>query len=562
MTASILHEQIPQQTAEQLPGLETNDHAPFFEALRYDPQAAPVIFNDMLQLRGRTYVGEKGFLEANALDQNGAELPTPEDYAGDTIQLALFEQNGDRHLIGGVRLLRKGSDDEQLPIEELFGEGAGFIPEGSLEASRFIVEPKRRAENDQLFASLVIIRAVVAEALRSDAPKVCAVVEEGLYKHFVENIGLPFEVLGKPKFIEEYNTENYPIAFDPQKVLSALFEKDREFRLKRDGSYGTRRPLAPFFAAGIREGWEGRVGHDALGYDARPVERNRGFLSQEEIDKLHRSKIAIAGVGGDGGRVATELARLGVGEFVLADPETFELENINRQETSNWETVGANKAFTVAAEILRINPFARIRVYPEGVTEQNIDDFLNGADLVIDETDIGRPHLGVMIGRKARHNDQPVLMALNVGFGAQVTSFIPGGQTFEERLGIPGNLSGADLNSYEVELEKWLAHVPSYIDLDMFAQVARGEISPPSVMPGVDMAAGVAVTEALNHLVRSSEPTETARLRPEPIVSPDTIVIEGMERFIRVVRSGDGSFEESFATATARNEAGEVPKVA
>lgn len=67
---------------------------------------------------------------------------------------------------------------------------------------------------------------------------------------------------------------------------------------------------------------------------APEFERNLGFLTLEEQERINNSVVAIAGAGGDGGLLALQFARLGVGEIRLADPDPFEAENINRQALS------------------------------------------------------------------------------------------------------------------------------------------------------------------------------------------------------------------------------------
>ncbi len=115
--------------------------------------------------------------------------------------------------------------------------------------------------------------------------------------------------------------------------------------------------------------------------------RNLGFISQAEQDKLSETSVAIAGAGGDGGELAVLLARMGFGEIRLADPDPFEIENINRQAVCTTRTVGMNKAVAVAEYLHEINPDISTPVYTDGVTRDNVGKFVEGADLVIDETE-------------------------------------------------------------------------------------------------------------------------------------------------------------------------------
>src|SRR5437762_11146275 len=80
--------------------------------------------------------------------------------------------------------------------------------------------------------------------------------------------------------------------------------------------------------------------------------RNRGFVSSEEQQRLRRARVAVAGLGGTGGAQVQALARTGIGAFTLADPDTFELVNFNRQLGAFMHTLGRNKT-DVASEFAR-----------------------------------------------------------------------------------------------------------------------------------------------------------------------------------------------------------------
>lgn len=249
-------------------------------------------------------------------------------------------------------------------------------------------------------------------------------------------------------------------------------------------------------------------------------DRNLGLISDEEQKRLQQSTVAVAGVGGDGGLVAEGLARLGVGSLVLADPETFEKENLNRQNGSSIYTIGRNKAEVLAEIIQGINPDAEVRTYTKGVTPENAADFLDKVDLLVDETEFTMPYLAVLLGRQARTRRLVMLTGFNVGFGTVVTSFVPDGQTIENYLGLSDDVPlDPDMH---VPLDRWLPRLPAYIDGTLVEKVSRGEVPAPTVMPGVQLAAGVVITEAYRHLV--GRETENA------IVAPDVFWFDAFTR--------------------------------
>jgi tRNA threonylcarbamoyladenosine dehydratase len=235
--------------------------------------------------------------------------------------------------------------------------------------------------------------------------------------------------------------------------------------------------------------------------DPQRFDRNLGFMTERDRETLNNSVVAIAGTGGDGGELAVKLARMGVRKFKLADPEAFDIENLNRQEGSNYETVGRNKAEVIAEAITKIHPDAEIDLYTDGVTEENVSDFVSGADAVIDETEFTMPDLGVMIAREARENFLPVFMGLNIGHGGQVTVYPPWGKTFEEHLGLDPDMPLEEVRKQEVSVDKWVHRLPQDTDMDVFKEVSEGNISAPSVVTGVGMAAGIMTAYVSDFLI-------------------------------------------------------------
>ena len=514
-----------------------------------------VAFSDILRLRAQVYIDEMGFLPQTSKLPDGTESPDQYDLLKSTKHFCVYEEAELENVaVGTIRLINKDSPETVLPVEEHFGEFVGKASVGTIEVSRFVVAQERRAEHDKLFVSILLIRAALSNILVAESPRIYAIVEEELLGHLRDVIGIPFEVIGEKKYIDEYKTVNYAVTVDPKKILDGVFENDRKL-IELKNKKWTQRPIpfGPFIQGGLEEGWKGKSKFDDLIHPAsrsKATERNNGFLSETEKEKLQASLISIAGVGGDGGRLAVELARLGVGKFRLADPEVFEYENLNRQEGSNYQSVGTNKAVVIASEILKINPYAQIEVFSKGVNQKNIHAFLMNANLVIDETEMTIPSIGAIIARKARANMQPTLMVLNVGFGCQVTSFKPNGLTFEKRFGLKEEATINEIKKNIVPLTKWLAYIPSYVDNATFKKVSEQIIPAPSLVQGVDSAASIGATEALKHILD----------RGSPVFAPRTIIHDSYERKTKVVRFQLFSLMRSSFVMIMLNKMGRIPK--
>lgn len=114
--------------------------------------------------------------------------------------------------------------------------------------------------------------------------------------------------------------------------------------------------------------------------------RNRDLLTPQEQAVLQASRVLLGGCGSVGGAVVEPLVRLGVGSLVLADPERYELSNLNRQ-VSRLCDVGRLKVEVLRERIQEINPLLEVRTFPAGLTPENLRDALDGVHVVFDGID-------------------------------------------------------------------------------------------------------------------------------------------------------------------------------
>jgi ThiF family len=112
-----------------------------------------------------------------------------------------------------------------------------------------------------------------------------------------------------------------------------------------------------------------------------------------------------------GKSAAQTLALEGIGgSFRLADYDTLSLSNLNRLQ-GGIQHIGLNKTILAARQLFEINPFLRIELFEEGVTESNMDTFLGDdyrLDLLIEECD--DLYVKVRLREAARERRIPVLM--------------------------------------------------------------------------------------------------------------------------------------------------------
>src|SRR5215470_19185367 len=88
----------------------------------------------------------------------------------------------------------------------------------------------------------------------------------------------------------------------------------------------------------------------------------QSFLGEKSDWVLRRSRVGIVGLGGGGSHIAQQLGHLGVGEFVLIDPDEVEDTNLNRLVGATQQDVAnrANKVSVAAQVIGGVNPSAQI----------------------------------------------------------------------------------------------------------------------------------------------------------------------------------------------------------
>ncbi|MQY22611.1 ThiF family adenylyltransferase [Nocardia macrotermitis] len=117
------------------------------------------------------------------------------------------------------------------------------------------------------------------------------------------------------------------------------------------------------------------------------TERNRGLIDADAQRALRTARILVAGCGSTGGATVEPLARLGAERFILAEPGTYELNNLNRQ-SATVEDIGRNKAEVAAQRVRAINPYADVRVVTSGVGPENIGALVEDADAIVDGVDV------------------------------------------------------------------------------------------------------------------------------------------------------------------------------
>lgn len=108
-------------------------------------------------------------------------------------------------------------------------------------------------------------------------------------------------------------------------------------------------------------------------------------IGESAADRLRRSAVGVAGLGGLGSHIALSLARSGVGKLVVADFDTVEISNIHRQ-CYPLSSVGMRKTDAIREEISRISPWCEVECHPVRMEKGDVSIF-SGCDVVCEAFD-------------------------------------------------------------------------------------------------------------------------------------------------------------------------------
>ncbi len=172
------------------------------------------------------------------------------------------------------------------------------------------------------------------------------------------------------------------------------------------------------------------------------LNRAQPIFTEEGFKILQNKVVAFAGLGGVGGGAFLALVRCGVTRFRLAENGVFDPPDMNRQAGAFGTTMDRNKLDVYLEMAKSINPDVELTPYPEGVNEENLEAFLDGADLYVGVIDVEK-------GAAVKAMTAPLLEKFNIpmftcgaiGFGALLVAHEPGGMMPDEFWKLVGDKS-------------------------------------------------------------------------------------------------------------------------
>lgn len=102
--------------------------------------------------------------------------------------------------------------------------------------------------------------------------------------------------------------------------------------------------------------------------------------------KIKKSIVGIAGLGGLGSAISIALARIGVGRLILVDFDVVEPSNLNRQQYFVHQ-IGMPKVEALQKNIATINPYVKIQTHQEKLDWNNVERIFKEAEVVVEAFD-------------------------------------------------------------------------------------------------------------------------------------------------------------------------------
>lgn len=143
-----------------------------------------------------------------------------------------------------------------------------------------------------------------------------------------------------------------------------------------------------------------------------------GVAGQERISN---AAVLIVGAGGLGCPAALYLGASGVGTLLLADGDSVDLTNLQRQIGHATAAIGENKAESLARSVRAINPEIEVKSIAEDLAGDALHEAVASVDLVVDASDnFATRHA---VNRACVALGRPLVSGAAIGFSGQLAVF-------------------------------------------------------------------------------------------------------------------------------------------
>jgi len=140
--------------------------------------------------------------------------------------------------------------------------------------------------------------------------------------------------------------------------------------------------------------------------------------------KLVDATVLIVGMGGLGCPAAMYLAAAGVGHLIIADDDTVELTNLQRQIAHEHRNLGESKVSSAQASLRGLNPDVCVTQIDKRLEGESLNQAVSGADVVVDASDNFATRFA--INRSCLKNHKPLVSGAAIRMEGQVAVFDSG----------------------------------------------------------------------------------------------------------------------------------------
>lgn len=156
-------------------------------------------------------------------------------------------------------------------------------------------------------------------------------------------------------------------------------------------------------------------------YSRHLVLKDIGVQGQK---KLLGASVLVIGAGGLGSPAIMYLAAAGVGTIGVADSDSVELSNLQRQIIHTGKDLNRPKVYSAKETVEAMNPDVTVNTYHTFVNSKNISDIIKDYDFIIDATDNFEAKF--LINDACVLAKKPFSHAGIIRFEGQIMTYVPG----------------------------------------------------------------------------------------------------------------------------------------
>lgn len=153
-------------------------------------------------------------------------------------------------------------------------------------------------------------------------------------------------------------------------------------------------------------------------------------IGEEGQARLLGSSVFILGCGALGSIVASYLVGAGVGRIILADYDTIDITNLQRQIQYSESDAGQSKVKKLSCRLSELNSHVKIESVEKLITSRLAKKLFAGCDFIIDASD--NPDTKLMVDSVCAELHIPYSIAGVLGLNGQVMTHIVGSARYSD----------------------------------------------------------------------------------------------------------------------------------